>query len=595
MELVYLWVEEYKNIKNQGFNFSARFTCKYENGTLTIDKKEPEPINIFPSNINITAIVGENGSSKSSILEAIKLLFKYSNTTIFHCIWRIENNFYSYGKLHNKEENLVKNHQILRITDQKEISINYFTHSSDILNTLLWMNQKLKLYDCSNDMVFGNLNISNPNDLRTVDLSLNMPIYYAHCQILLLKYFLSKDSENKIFTPNKYKLIMTETYFIRRISSILSYNQEESHKTLDEIKLEVQIYISQLFNSKNNIPIINRLYFFLEKEKNNSNIKVIEYFYNHIQKNEIPLKEDLEKKLIALYGQLPSELSILDNLIINENMDLEIHKITLLKVCQNNLFKNIFIDLYKIILYTLDQNKSIFYDDLSSGEKDSLLLLSLLHSYFEEKKSNQSSLILLDEIETFYHPNWSRNLIELLISHLKEKTHLILTSHSPFLLSDLPKENVIFLGKYKEKDIEVINQTQQIGNCKNVSKEITINTFGANIHTLLSHGFFMDGGLMGEFAKSKIQSVIQYHADIQKKDLQKNENKTALEQEKLDYLKNKQATFWQIQSIIGDDFIKQVIKNHLIEIEKIILGNDETKREEIKRLKAQIELLENRC
>ena len=24
MELVYLWVEEYKNIKNQGFNFSPR-------------------------------------------------------------------------------------------------------------------------------------------------------------------------------------------------------------------------------------------------------------------------------------------------------------------------------------------------------------------------------------------------------------------------------------------------------------------------------------------------------------------------------------------------------------------------------------------
>ncbi|WP_419675852.1 hypothetical protein ACN2CX_00545 [Aliarcobacter butzleri] len=48
----------------------------------------------------------------------------------------------------------------------------------------------------------------------------------------------------------------------------------------------------------------------------------------------------------------------------------------------------------------------------------------------------------------------------------------------------------------------------------------------------------------------------------------------------------------QIQSIIGDDYLKQVIKNHLVEIEKIVLGNDEAKKEEIKRLKAQIELLE---
>jgi hypothetical protein len=29
MELVYLWVEKYKNIENQGFNFSPRFECEH--------------------------------------------------------------------------------------------------------------------------------------------------------------------------------------------------------------------------------------------------------------------------------------------------------------------------------------------------------------------------------------------------------------------------------------------------------------------------------------------------------------------------------------------------------------------------------------
>jgi len=36
MELFYLWVEEYKNIKNQGFNFSPRFDCEYNGENLTI-------------------------------------------------------------------------------------------------------------------------------------------------------------------------------------------------------------------------------------------------------------------------------------------------------------------------------------------------------------------------------------------------------------------------------------------------------------------------------------------------------------------------------------------------------------------------------
>ncbi|MEA2028747.1 MAG: hypothetical protein U9N49_07205 [Campylobacterota bacterium] len=91
MELVYLWVEEYKNIKEQGFNFSPRFECDYDHTTnnfticnkeknecLDDDKKKCKKCednnyieNFFGDNINITAIVGENGSGKSQLLKLI--------------------------------------------------------------------------------------------------------------------------------------------------------------------------------------------------------------------------------------------------------------------------------------------------------------------------------------------------------------------------------------------------------------------------------------------------------------------------------------------------------------------------------------------
>jgi AAA15 family ATPase/GTPase len=77
MELVYLWVEKYKNIKNQGFRFSPRFECEFKDGVLTIDEKE-DYVSIFPKNINVTAIVGENGSGKSSILKFILMLIFYT-------------------------------------------------------------------------------------------------------------------------------------------------------------------------------------------------------------------------------------------------------------------------------------------------------------------------------------------------------------------------------------------------------------------------------------------------------------------------------------------------------------------------------------
>lgn len=64
------------------------------------------------------------------------------------------------------------------------------------------------------------------------------------------------------------------------------------------------------------------------------------------------------------------------------------------------------------------------------------------------------------------------------------------------------------MERYKEDDDEVKNGNQKIGNCKNASKHIELKTFGANIHTLLSNGFFMSDGLMGEFAKNKINEAI---------------------------------------------------------------------------------------
>ena len=168
-------------------------------------------------------------------------------------------------------------------------------------------------------------------------------------------------------------------------------------------------------------------------------------------------------------------------------------------------------------------------------------------------------------------------LIKGLVKIIENKNisiHFLPITHSPFVISDLPKENVIFLERLEN------------GQCKNISNIIDIKqTFGANIHTLLSHGFFMKNGLMGEFAKEKIQSIIKYHEDIEKKEI--------LETDTIEYKTKKQKEFWQIQSIIGDDYLKQVIKNHLVEIEKIVLGNDEAKEEEIKRLEAQIEQLRN--
>ncbi|AFL68941.1 AAA family ATPase [Sulfurospirillum barnesii] len=191
---------------------------------------------------------------------------------------------------------------------------------------------------------------------------------------------------------------------------------------------------------------------------------------------------------------------------------------------------------------------------MSSGEQKRLALyIEIIDSYF----FSESKILLLDEPDTFLHPQWNKIFINDLLKSLPVSSvnkHLVITSHSPFILSDLPKGNVVFLQKDNN------------GNCKNVTEETNIETFGANIHTLLSHGFFMKDGLMGEFAKEKINKAIKYL------------NQKELTKEEIDYCEN-------IISIIGEPILKR-------QLQKILDSKRLAKIDKIDSIQKQIKVLE---
>jgi len=131
MELVYLWVEDYKNIHKQGFNFSPRFECKFydkydENGKLKdnckleiIEKKEDEYIkSFFGENINVTAIVGKNGSGKSSILKSLRL-WENKNINVFVLFYDIKEKKFIYKSKNINvdldKEKIIENSEIISL------------------------------------------------------------------------------------------------------------------------------------------------------------------------------------------------------------------------------------------------------------------------------------------------------------------------------------------------------------------------------------------------------------------------------------------------------------------------------------------------
>jgi|GEM_PF-1713728 len=156
---------------------------------------------------------------------------------------------------------------------------------------------------------------------------------------------------------------------------------------------------------------------------------------------------------------------------------------------------------------------SFDWRSISSGEKAFLNIYSRFFSLsdsqtrFNDGRLLKNVVILIDEGDLYLHPEWQRRFVFLLCEFLtkcyasqdgtERSIQVIFTSNSPIPVSDLPNGNVIFL------------QTQNGKTLAKDSLEDKKQTFGANIHTLLSDGFFLSHGLMGEFAKHKINSIIE--------------------------------------------------------------------------------------
>jgi hypothetical protein len=154
------------------------------------------------------------------------------------------------------------------------------------------------------------------------------------------------------------------------------------------------------------------------------------------------------------------------------------------------------------------KNKS-YFDQLSSGEKQQIYSIHSIIYHLknidsvhksENKLKYNSVFLILDEIELYYHPQAQKKTISRLLyvleksklSYVKNLNIMFLT-HSPFILSDIPSE---FTLKLKDgKAFTSLNKHK---------------TFAANITDLLTDSFFLENGLMGDFAKEKIEETINW-------------------------------------------------------------------------------------
>lgn len=138
---------------------------------------------------------------------------------------------------------------------------------------------------------------------------------------------------------------------------------------------------------------------------------------------------------------------------------------------------------------------------LSSGEK--VILNIILNMSLVILKSGGENLSMFDEPENHLHPNFISQLINFINKILyASNSQAIVATHSPFVIKNLLKENIVVLKQRNELV---------------VSERITFNTLGANIETI-SQFVFGNNDLM-ELEKEIVQELVRGY----KKNINKNE------------------------------------------------------------------------
>lgn len=442
MELIYLWLEKLGNKKEQSINFSQNYKFElkklknekiYELISTKIDDTNKIPENYFGKNIsNISCIIGENGSGKSTLMKFILEICTHSQKKKFKIKYLLifknsKNNF-------SIKTNLPKNN--LKSDIQNEAQL-------DMLEPL---------YFCS----AFNSSVDFPNNI-SFETTINVPIFNikyffntfnSQRDFLIMEYILKNDLKYKIPYPNlKAKISKMQEEFVFNFRLKNNIYSEENNKiaSFNDIFDKINIKNNNNNNFKINFALeiwgnmidkknILALFPYHDDELLNSLFDAFKKRFTE-RKNETDVFEWLEiqnkiwKVLLTKHMPLLWQeiLSSSTNNIDKYDFDIKFGKLIedrwiinseILKIPVNDYLKNK--NLKNWVSYSRFL-EFFFTPQLSNGEYTLLYLLAQINKHFElnnslftRDKRDKNPIFILEELESFLHPEWQREIIKLL-------------------------------------------------------------------------------------------------------------------------------------------------------------------------------------
>lgn len=674
MELAYLYIEEYRNLKKVGLNFSNDVHIDYDAETkvLKVEKKDnPLPDKFWGENIsNLSMIVGNNGVGKTSIMQYIISVWEammdrqeknpggiilMQDASKLYCCVLGESNYEIIIK--NETEYCLQQGEIEELKERvRNVKMIYLTNTWSFVDYQRcqkgYLDRSMPLYDCAEGSLM-NMNpiyeINSENKEKYENVT-EFQTYYVREKYKQVKFVFDKKQyevlkelkKSKLWVPVPEKLYI-DIFLDNQFDILLDSSKDSWNKHYDwdkkffrvksdcikkiveegvvaENKIDILRYqfcrcciyamlrcIMRRFFS-NDVPIERLLWELLrmkidyDMDGQNEFINLIvaiwnvtedvtTYWQNISLKKEIVEFRSWYEKYCREFIEFIYGIDF-DKFVCSKEALVKLTNNTgkvRMMICTENA--EWFTEFLKKYRYTAEPDYYLDFDwGLSSGETNLLSIFARLYWVFqtdntredeftylilnkwEDKNRNRSSLcenivILADEVDLTFHPEWQRVYIDVLTSFLQKlypsryfkNIQLVLSTHSPIMLSDIPQQNVLFLGKDKNKNV-VVN-----------GMETLPNTFGQNIHLLYRESFFLEKGTMGQFAHNKIEECFKNLSEIEGK-LQKflEREKSKELKIKLEEIKQELEELMKLVSIIAEPIIKKRLERKIAEIEQKI-------------------------
>ncbi len=368
-----------------------------------------------------------------------------------------------------------------------EYIVGYSSGENEILS-LPFFKMRFINFDEYEDRLRKEFDYSKPEGrLVYIDNQFSQAVFLTN--FLMQDEFLLKPIYNTIGVKRikQFRIIIQKNV---QVSKYLQVESEPAEPIAADDKRNVSFELtSKLQNTINKFKSCATAQFFDEANK----ILYLDYFVNDETKKAFRLMfEDDALTLFRAFQVLltlnlhdvsrttKSELYKSDSLYVNETVP------TLASDKRIMRFKDLEID-------KEFADDEIYNKSLSDGEHQFLHSLNLCLLF-----KNTNSLFLLDEPETHFNPSWRATFVSTLHDCLKDESQqrlreLLITTHSPFIISDSHEENVLKFTK---------NEKTGIVKCERPD----FNTFGASVNQITIKIF---GKLetIGNYAKEELDKL----------------------------------------------------------------------------------------